>query len=372
MKLKFIFGMLLLIFITGSSTLFASDEGISEKDLEAIAKALKGIKIEGLWYLSYQDGEQKNGTDYSKFALKRGYLTVKKNIMPMLSARLTADISQVKDEDSSDDGSVSVRLKYLYGQFHMKDIGILTKPNIEFGLVHMPWLDYEEHINMFRMQDTMFVERNHMYNSADTGITFNALLGGTIDEDYQKRVTKYYPGRYGSVSLGIYNGGGYHSSEKNSNKVIEGRLSIRPLPDVLPGLQVSYFGIAGKGNNTSNPDWRTNLGFVSYEHEFVTLTGQYYWGKGSQGGSDEYDKKGHSIFAEIKPMEKISLIGRYDHFDPNRDASDDENDRYIFGVAYMLDKPHHNMILLDYDTVKYDQADMEDDKRIQLTLQIAF
>jgi hypothetical protein len=372
MKIKTIVLILFTMLAVGSTTVFASDEDVSQKDLESIAKALKGIKFEGLWYLSYQDGQEKNGTDFSKFALKRGYLTVKKDIMPTLSARLTADIFQAKDDTSNDDGSITVRLKYLYGQFHMKDMGLLTKPNIEFGLVHIPWLDFEEHVNMFRMQDTMFVERNHSFNSADTGITFNSLLGGTIDEDYQKRVTKYYPGRYGSMSVGIYNGGGYHSSEKNQNKVIEGRLTLRPLPDVLPGLQLSYFGVTGKGNTSDEPDWRTNLGFVSYEHEFFTLTGQYYWGKGNQGGSDENDKKGHSLFAEIKPMDKISLIGRYDHFDPNKSASNDENDRYIFGIAYMLDKPHHNMILLDYDTVKYDQPDVKDDKRVQLTLQVAF
>ena len=40
-------------------------------------------------------------------------------------------------------------------------------------------------------------------------------------------------------------------------------------------------------------------------------------------------------------------------------------------VAYYLDKPHKNMVLLDYDTVNYKQSDKKDDKRIQLTLQVA-
>ena len=370
MKLKFIVSLLFVLFTVGSSNVFASDEDSSQKDMESILKALKGIKIEGLWYLSYQDGES-GGTDYSKFSLKRGYLTVKKDIMPMLSARLTADISQTSTT-GSDDGSIEMRLKYLYGQFNMDDMGFMTKPNIEFGLVHTPWLDFEEHINMFRMQDTMFVERNGMFNSADTGITFNTLLGGTIGEDYQKSVTKYYPGRYGSMSVGIYNGGGYHASEKNENKVIEGRLTIRPLPDALPGLQISYFGTSGKGNNSAEPDWNSNMGFISYQNQRITLAGQYYWGTGKQNGSDENDKKGHSVFAEVKATDKISLIGRMDYFDPNKNIDDDENDRYIFGIAYMLDKPHHNMILLDYDTVNYEDPERTSDKRIQLTLQVSF
>ena len=69
---------------------------------------------------------------------------------------------------------------------------------------------------------------------------------------------------------------------------------------------------------------------------------------------------------------RFSVIGRYDHFDPDNDKSDDENNRLIAGVAYYLDKPHKNMILLDYDTVDYKQPGKSDDKRGQLTLQVAF
>lgn len=351
----------LLIF--GISTSFA-DSSISQEDIEKVASALKGFKFEGLMYLSYQDGEN-SGSDYSKFALKRGYLTVKKSILPWFSARLTTDISQDAD------GSTRPRIKYIYGQFNMSDNALLTKPNIEVGQVHMPWLDFEEHVNYFRLQDPMFIERNHIFNSADVGVTFNSLLGGTMDSEYQKTVNNHYPGRYGSVSFGVYNGGGYHSKENNEDKVFMGRLTIRPLPDIVPGLQFSYFGTAGKGNTAEEPEWTTNMGMASYESPFVTLTGTYYAGTGNQSGSDENDKDGSSLFAEIKPNNKFSIIGRLDQFDPNTDLDDDGNTRAIFGVAYMLDKPHKNMILLDYETVSYEMDDTPDDNRLQLTLQVS-
>lgn len=70
-------------------------------------------------------------------------------------------------------------------------------------------------------------------------------------------------------------------------------------------------------------------------------------------------------------INRFSVIGRYDHFDPDKDTKDDENNRYIAGLAYYLDKPHKNMVLIDYDTVNYKQSDKKDDKRIQLTLQVA-
>ncbi len=140
----------------------------------------------------------------------------------------------------------------------------------------------------------------------------------------------------------------------------------------MPGLQLSYFGINGKGNDASDPDWRINLGFASFEHEDFVLTGQYYNGKGQQKGEDENDKDGYSFFAELKPHKKISIIGRYDNFDPNDDVKDDESERYIAGIAYHIDKRHKNMIVIDYDTVQYKESGKSDDKRIQLTLQVKY
>lgn len=355
----------------------------TDKDAEGVIKAFKGFKLGLLWFLSYQNGQENNDQDFSRFVIKRGYLTIQKEFMPWFSARMTTEVTQVNDSAkdskgnviSNFDGSIAVRMKFLYGQFNLPDFVFLTKPFIEAGIVHMPWLDYEEHINLYRLQDTMFVERNGLFNAADFGVTFTSLLGGMMDEDYQKRVSPFYAGRYGSTAFGIYNGGGYTSSEKNKNKVLEGRISIRPLPDIVPGLQLTYFGVTGKGNTAAEPDWNVNLGFVSFEHEYITATGQYYRGEGNQSGSDENEKEGYSFFTEIKPLNKISVIGRYDHFDPNLKVTKDQNDRYIVGVAYHLDNPYnryHNMVLFDYDTVNYKQANRRNDNRLQLTLQVSY
>ncbi len=343
-----------------------------EKDSGDIVKAFKGFKLGFLWYISYQNGENGKGLgeDYNRFTIKRGYINISKEFTPWFSARITPDVNQMTD-DGNFDGSWTVRLKYLYGQFNIPDFAFFIKPYIEVGIVHMPWLDYEEHVNFYRCQDTMFLERNETFNSADLGVTFVSLLGGLIDEEYQNKVNHYYPGRYGSMSLAVMNGGGYHASEKNENKVLEGRLTIRPLPDIIPGLQLSYLGITGKGNKDTEPDWDVNLGFVSYEHEYVTLTGQYYDGKGNQKGADEYHKDGYSFFGEIKPIKTLSIIGRYDYFDPNDNVKNDENERYIAGIAYHFHKQHKNMVLLDYDHVDYKDSSKKDDKRIQLTLQVA-
>lgn len=330
---------------------------------------LPQVKIGALWYLSYQDGST-GGADYSKFVIKRGYINVEAKVRPWLSARITPDTTL----DSS--GDIKVRVKYAYAKFAAPDVGFLTKPELEVGVVHMPWLDFEEHINNYRMQDTMFMERNGLFNSADDGLTFMALLGGTLPEGYQQSVSKAYPGRWGSLALGVYNGGGYHAAEKNTNKALEARLTLRPLPDLAPGLQLSYFGVRGKGNTESEPDWKVDALMASFEHRRYVLTATVTDAVGNQKG-DALDRAGRalrrdgwSLFAEAKLSKTWGLIGRYDRFDPDKEAADDASTRSIAGVVCHLGGG--NDLVLDYDRVSFDRAGKRDDDRIQLTLQVTY
>jgi len=373
-----------------------------------LPSALEGLKIGGLYYISFQNGEKYSGTkdettSYNQFVLKRGYIDIQKDITPYFMARATPDVTL----DST--GDFKVRLKYMYGKFHWQGNDFITKPYVEAGLAHIPWLDFEESVNPYRMQDTMFLERNNIMNSADVGVMFGADFGGQMSDEYKKNVSSAYAGKYGSMQVGLYNGGGYHASEKNQNKALEYRITVRPLPGVLPGLQLSYFGIDGKPNITQPkpgpgvvyPDWRLNEWMVSYQHQYFTLTGQWADGKNNQGGSavwtygphmgDSLPWKGYSYFGEFRfPFSgsqngKWSVIARYDHFDPNDDEPNsttmkDVQKRTIFGVAWQFAKG--NYFLLDYETLDHSKAwsgqpagqhqPLPDEKRLQLTMQIKF
>lgn len=362
-----------------------------KKSAPQVPSALKDLKIGGLWYLSYQNGDQYAGIAdetrvYSKFVVKRGYLNVEKKITPYLSARFTPDVTQ----DAT--GDVKVRMKYVYAKFSGKGNAFFGKPYVEVGLTHMPWLDFEESINRYRMQDTMFMERNGLFNSADFGVMAGANFGPELDETYKKDVNDHYAGRYGSWQMGIFNGGGYHASEKNHNKVLEGRLTLRPLPDVLPGLQASYFFVDGKGNLPEPdppkklPDYNLNAFMLSYEHKYVVLTGQYYTGKGNAKGDAVYASngpdftagdarkmRGYSYFAEVRfpQSAKWSLIGRYDRFDKDRrDPQSDLQKRTIFGAAYQFYKG--NYVLWDYESLSHRDEKIPDENRFQVTLQVKF
>ncbi len=176
-----------------------------------LPSGIRDLEIGALWYISYQSGESEDA-GYNLFRVKRGYINVEKEMTPWLEARITPDVHQ----DSS--GDMKVRLKYAYAKFKSPCERFIYKPWLEFGQVHMPWLDFEEHVNYYRLQDTMFAERNGNFNSADFGLTFGALIGGEIGKEYQEAVNNKYPGLYGSFAVGVYNGGGYHALKRTRTR----------------------------------------------------------------------------------------------------------------------------------------------------------
>ncbi len=346
---------------------------------ESLPKGLQGVSFGGLYYLSYRAGQTHSldadagnwiTQDYNAFRIKRAYLTMKKKVNPFIGSRITLDAHQ--DES----GDMKVRIKYVYADIAFPDFAFIVKPHLEIGLVHTPWLDFEEHVNYYRMQDTMFLERVGIFNSGDFGLTFLGYFAGEMSAEYKKKVNEKYAGRYGSFALGIYNGGGYHASEANQNKVLQERITVRPLPDVIPGLQLSELFIIGKGNQPGTGDevndWRMLSGMISYEHRYVVVTAQGVSGYGNKSGSwsDQADYQGFSAFAEFKLNRNWRLIGRYDDFDPDVDAENDAYTRIIAGIGY--DFGHHNILLLDYDLVTYEDTDRDADGQVQLTLQIHF
>ena len=335
------------------------------------------VSIGTLWYLSGGFGKS-NGADFSNVRITRGYLTLKFKPVPWFQPRVPLDTSQ----DSS--GDWKVRLKYMHAKFVLPvETAWVTEPNVEFGLVHGPWFDYEENINRYRMQGTMFVERNGVINSADTGVTVAMLLGKKLPKAYQQSVSNEYPGEFGSIAFGVYNGGGYHAAENNTNKVFESRVSVRPLGPILPNLQLSYLLIYGKGNTPAQvcddtgancypgePAWRLNAGMASFEDEYFVATAQVAKGRGNQSGSKidaagaALTSEGYSGFAEVRlPWIDSSLVGRYDHWN----WAGTGTDRVIAGFAYRF-LGEGNVVLLDYDRSMPDGG--TDSWEAKLTVQV--
>lgn len=311
---------------------------------------LQPIDFSGLFFLTY-DWEYNIDETLNEFKLKRGYITFRKDISKRVLVRFTQDITI--DQEGDGEGDIELRLKYAFVQVSSNDLGFFTSPYVEFGVVHRPWTDFEQKINDYRLQGPMFFDRDKIAVSADYGITFVSLLGGEVDEEYQKRVSSDYPGRYGSLSFGLYNGAGYSELEKNENKLVEGRLSLRLFPDRLPGFQFSTAASYGKGNIPESPEFWMYSNIISYESPRLVATAQGYRGSGDLTGSilDESGRaiplNGFSFFTELKPFNlPVSLIGRYDHLNEHQ-SGDWFRKRYITGIAWRF--ANGSKIILDVD-----------------------
>jgi hypothetical protein len=344
----------------------AGDAG--EKKTSLLTKIWDRTELGMLWYLSYGHG-MADDKRFNRVHVSRGYVTLKLKPVSWFQTRVTMDTHQ------DDEGDWKVRLKYLYGKFILPiETRVVTEPHIEAGIVQTPWFNFEEHVNNYRMEGTMFTERNQIMNSADLGATVVTLLGRKLPREYQERVSSSYPGTWGSMALGVYNGGGYHAAEENNDKVFEARVSLRPLGPFHPNLQLSYFVIQGKGNTKQTPDWRLHDVMLSYEHQYFVVTGQFATGTGNQKGDrvdattgESIDYWGGSGFAELKlPWIRSTLIGRYDYFD----WDDGATSRIIAGYAFHF--LPHNFVLLSLDHLTHHDSHDPVDWQVKLTLQVHY
>ena len=246
-----------------------------------------------------------------------GYITFNKIFNDIFSVRFTQDI--VLDEEGSDAGNIEMRLKYCLLRINNQYMPVLRNSWWEVGLINRPWFGFEDKVNDYRVQGAMYMDKYKVLGSADFGISLTGLLGGEVDSDYQRRVSNHFPGLYGSYSIGVYNGGGYHAIEANSNKSVEGRLTLRPLGNRLPGLQVSYNFVNGKGNIPSMPDFHFNHFYLTWQSRPLIVAGQIYRGIGNAGGTyideagDSYSNRGFSVFSEFKILStNLALMSRID------------------------------------------------------------
>lgn len=354
---------LLLIFLC--SILAAISSKLNAQDtIKPIQSLLKKTEISGQWFIS---GNYDDGDSLYQIELKRGYFTIESHLNENLKARYTQDIEL--DTEGDDAGNVEMRLKYLYLQQKINLFSKFQKGSISVGMVPRPWIEFEQKINAYRVIGPMYLEKMKILSSADFGFIYEGLIGGEIDKQYQKEVNSAYPGKYGSFSFGLYNGGGYHDIERNNNKTFEARLTLRPLPAFMPGLQFGYAFANGKANlENNNTDFKMNVLYMSSESKYHAFMAQYYNGIGDYAGNyidssfQSNQNSGFALFGEFKiPNTKFSVIGRYDTFESENNY---QLNRINTGIAYRFLK---NKLVLE---AEYWDANGQIRRMYELALEI--
>ncbi len=357
-----------------------------DKSVDVFSKASK-LKFSGLHYLGYRYRDNKESDGESQFETRRNYFQVKAYLFddPKSYMRMTLDTHQ------NDTGDWMVRLKYAY--LYMNEV--LPYTGVEFGQVHRPWIDYEEHNSFFyRSVSKVFVESKNasdLTNSADLGFNFKTKL-------------PYY-----SSEVGLFNGEGYHAEEKGYSVSAEWRFTGHILgtgkkqkdkPTTTTYWDASFFGQYNIDNSKyeyTKPDGSTD----GQTYEFYALHsvfnmpafmigGQYVVSdfdfKDAASTDSWYKKNGkgfsvHAVgrFGEDKEFE---VFGRYDNWEgenANSNATDGNlnkftTNNYIYGVAWQQNKNVkwllNGITYNPEDDVNYKGADAEEYTDIMLTAEV--
>lgn len=298
------------------------------------------VKVGVTLFADYTYQDTPTGTDadgntihQNSFNVSRTYINVTGNISHLFSFRITPDITRqtlttTTDAKLSTDGSLTFRLKYAYGQLNLDD-WVGAGSWVRMGEHQTPYIDYNEGIYRYRFQGTIFVDREGFLTSSDLGLS-----------------ARYsFPGSYGDLHLGVYNGDGYTKAESNNQKSFQVRVSVRPAPmtPILKGLRLT--GFYDGDHYVQNAPRERFTGGLTFEHPNVNAGVDYLDAKDQTSVTKpEVHAQGWSAWATPRTPIGIEALLRYDELKPDRDNAAGtslpgtvaKKKRTILGLAYWI------------------------------------
>lgn len=346
---------------------FSEYQDAMKKYTNVTSKAKK-IEFSGTHYLGYTYASPEtmvtSGNNVAKypassggFEMRRNYVQVKAYFNDKDYVRVTMDatkeLAQSADSafagdsgtykyttTSQNSGFADVFIKYAYLYLDK----VLPYTGVEAGIVHRPWIDYEEHNSWhYRSFNKVFLEEKgtptesgvDLVNSADLGVNFQTKTSMFTSE------------------IGIFNGEGYHADKGGANQANNSKLSVewRLTGHILGDgtkvgkndrtkdtyLNVSTYGLVSKNHKdekfaldqVDTSTSQANALKSEYDRSFYGLhavynqpafliAGQIFKAKDdmrfSTAGFDEVNYDGFSINAEFRPFQDWTVIGRYDDY----------------------------------------------------------
>lgn len=296
------------------------------------------IRVGVLSYVQY-DAELENRSGYNAFDLTRGYININGQLARNVRFRVTPDVRRATDSTLS--GTLVFRIKYAFLEY---DNLTGARSWVRFGAHQTPWLDFEESINRYRVQGTVFSEREGLIpGSSDFGVGLFTPVGKFID-----------------IQAGVYNGEGYAQTDANKFKSVQGRLTLRPFAGrgVANGFRLS--GFYNKGWYAAGRPRDLGIVMGSFEHTHVVATLQRVEATENPNAlaPRDIDRSGSSGFVEIRQgMAGWAGIARVDAFDPDQAIGNNEQRRVIAGGAYWWVWPRNRVgLVVTNEQVHYDGA----------------
>ncbi len=267
------------------------------------------------------------GKGYNKFDLSRVYVTVKSKLSDQVSVRLTADVN------SMDGSARELYLKYAYLDWNVSKV--IPYSTVRFGLQQTGWIDYMNKVWGRRYVAKTLMDEYKALPSADYGIS---------------HLVKF-PNGYGHGAVQVLQGPGYKGEEENKYKDVSAFVFLRPLmqvPDLAASMVGGYYykGFSDEPDVVSGnrKDRVAAMAGVVYGG-ILQVSGEYFmsWDRTHPGDTEDLKKDGLSMFGEVRfPMaqspflKQVALVGRYDIYDKNKDADDDEKTYLIAGAECQI------------------------------------
>ena len=288
------------------------------------------VTVGGVVYTQYQYTDAAVHTN--TFDVTRAYVNVLGRFSNGITTRLTTDIIP-----SAATNQV-IRLKYAFAAWTPTGSSLTYK----LGMIHTPWVDFEETLWDYSMQGTIAVDRNPIggpstMTAADIGVGVDGHWNG-------ERINGQFV---------IVNGEGYSGGTGDFRKDVEARVSVRVQPtndnSRVGGLRVSGYAGIGKVTGTG-ADRNRYLGMLSYRTLQYTLAGEFVSVKnGAVTGSII------SAFGVYHlTRSKAAVIARVDIVDPDKNVGNNKNTRIIAGASYQLSP--NVRLLADLDRLSFESG----------------
>jgi hypothetical protein len=268
----------------------------------------------------------------NNFDITRAYVNVLGRFAGGVATRLTFDVQRFGaiQNSTTTDNSLRLRLKYAFATYTPQGSPLTYKA----GLIHTPWLDWEEALWDYRMQGAMAMDRAGYMSAADYGV---GVDGKWMSDKVNFQFTVVYGTFYSGTSAG-------------QGKDAEGRVSVRVLDtndsSRTGGLRIT--GYAGYGRAPTG-DRNRFIGMVSYRSREITLAGEAAITQDGQlSASNGHVYSGFGVYRF--PRSKAAVIARVD-ITHKQAGVQDKQTRFIGGVSYQL-SPNWRL-LADWDYADY-------------------
>jgi len=283
--------------------------------MAATSAQAEDIEVSGKVFFDYSASSATGSADTSGGNISRTYLTAKKSINDIWSAKVTFD-SALNAGHSGKDSEVFLKTAQLTGKFS-------DALNVKLGMIGTPWVGYEDKLNKHRHVAKSFVDSNKLDSSADAGI---GVFGKTGMFSYD------------IVSI---NGGGYGAVATSEKTDLNLRVGVKPIKGLTVdlGYRTGYKGAfeAGVSENENTltqflVTYGATRGELSYRAAFNIITNEV----NDQLTSTTATESGQELWAWARKG-KFGGYLRYETLD-NGVAGDAIQNRTVLSADYYATK----------------------------------